>query len=181
MSYQLFQCPSEPTNPGRGPDNTYWPNTLPGANHTDYWYSMFAGSPPGMWEQGAAISQVQNPAVSIIVGEIDPTRTGVGGPAFSGMQRAAMYPQYVSGSESGEACAVAIVGEVDPGTGHCSDKVLIDRKAGKRHLDTANYLFADGHVKSQKLTQIYSPGTSFTRSGGAPTLRLYDYWNSGAQ
>jgi prepilin-type N-terminal cleavage/methylation domain-containing protein/prepilin-type processing-associated H-X9-DG protein len=179
-SYQLFQCPSEPTNPNATPGNAYWPNTLPGANHTDYWYSMFAGSPPGMWEQGAAIAQVQNPAVSIIVGEIDPTQTATAA-AYRGMQRAAMYPQYISGSESGEACMVAIVGNVAPSDQNCSDNALMDRKAGQRHLESANYLFADGHVKSHKLTQIYTPGAPYSLSGGAPTMRLYDYWNSGAK
>lgn len=184
-SYQLFQCPSESTAGSKDIvqvwANAYYPTRDQGmdqANHTDYWYNKFAGDPPGAYAQGSAISQMQQPSVGILVGELDPTRaTPSGGNNVNGMQINAVFPKWTSGA-AGESCSTGIVGEVAPGDANCSDDVLLDRsnKAGKRHLEGANYLFADGHVKFQKLSQIYAPGTSYARSGGSPTMRLYDYW-----
>ena len=180
-SYQIFQCPSEPTS-GAVNITQPWANafspsgTASESNHTDYWYSRFAGNPPGEYAQGAAIPKIQNPSVSILVGELNPAKTSPNG-GYMGLQANAEYPVYTS-SASGEACGIARVGATEPGDANCSNDVLLDREAAKRHLEGANYLFADGHVKFQKPAQIYTPGATFELSGSAPTMRLYDYWNN---
>lgn len=180
-SYQLFQCPSDPTS-GSTNISQPWANagspnsSAQDSDHTDYWYSRFAGNPPGEYQMGVATPKIQNPSVSILVGEMDPAKTSPSG-GYMGLQQNAEYPIYTS-SASGEACSVPIVGAVAPGDANCSDDVLLDRKGATRHLDGANYLFADGHVKYQKPSQIYVPGAKFSTSGGSPTMRLYDYWNN---
>lgn len=42
--------------------------------------------------------------------------------------------------------------------------------AAKRHLESANYLFCDGHVKTQKPEQIYGNAVAFSVSGSSPTF-----------
>lgn len=180
-SYQLFQCPSETTsgstNIGQPWANAGSPNSgAQDSNHTDYWYSRFAGNPPGEYAMGVATPKIQNSALSILVGELDASKNNPNGGTM-GLQINAEYPIY-TGAASGEACSVAIVGEVAPGDANCSDDVLLDRKAATRHLGGSNYLFADGHVKFQRPSQIYVPGAKFDTSGGSPTMRLYDYWNN---
>ena len=144
-SYQIFQCPSDATsgttNLAQPWANAGSPNSSASdADHTDYWYSRFAGNPPGEYGLGVAIPKINNPAVSILVGELDPAKTSPAG-GYMGLQINSEYPIYTSGA-SGESCGVAIVGNAPPGDAICSNDVLLDRDAAKRHLEGANYLFA---------------------------------------
>ena len=150
-SVQILQCPSETT-----PPSAWWD---PG--YTDYYmnklYTSWQGAPVNALV-GVAEASVNNPALSIMMAD---------GP--SSFARGNQIPVYVSGSEDGNWCS-GIIGE--SGTGHCSDAAVGIRATGKRHLEGANYLFGDGHVKYQKLTQIYGAGTPFSTSGSAPTFRV---------
>ena len=179
-SYQLFQCPSESTSGSTQIVNTWanggYPNTsvsISEANHTDYFYNRQAGDPPGSYAQGASMVKLQNPVVGILGGDMNPL-TPQGGTTIKGMGANSQLPGY-NGGEDGALCAAGILGEASVASGNCSDAVVLDRKgAAIRHLETANYLFADGHVKAQRPSQIYSALTPFAQSGSAPTFRLYD-------
>ena len=167
-SYQLFQCPSESNAPPGEPLHAYWPNKTQGlaaADHTDYFYNRFAGDPPGNFASGSKIAQIQNPSVSILAGDQNPT-IDYGGDNISGMQRYAQLPWY-----GGENCT----GIIGTGTTANCGQTALDQKAANRHLETANYLFVDGHVKAQKSSQLYGAATPYDVSGSAPTFRLYDF------
>ena len=146
------------------------------ADHTDYGYNGLAGDPPGNGLIGAKIAQMQQPATGILINDQNPTLEGGYAGAVMGMQRYAETTAYLTGVGNGAYC-YGLLG-VSQATGDCGDRVTIDRAptgAARRHLDSANYLFADGHVKSLRPTQIYGANSPFTLSGSAPTFRLYDY------
>ena len=175
-SYQLFQCPSETTTGTTWTDSShgYYAGYVPpsGANsddQTDYFYNKFAGAPAGGYSTGATITQVNNPAVSILSGD-----QGINADN-NGLQGQSDMPRYIAAGEQGDLCA-GILGAASVTSGNCSNRAALDRTgAAIRHLDGANYLFADGHVKFQKPSQIYGALTPFATSGGSPTFRLYDY------
>jgi prepilin-type N-terminal cleavage/methylation domain-containing protein/prepilin-type processing-associated H-X9-DG protein len=166
-SYQLYQCPSEPTGGSTSLDqsgsNAWWPDSSVSAqeaNHTDYFYAKSFGA---MWdgsaEVGLPLAQVLNPALTIMAGD---------GPG--GRQADIRYPIYTGGSDNGEACNT-IIGDTTAAV-PCGPNAL-DKTAAKRHLDGANYIFADGHVKYQKTTQIYGFSTPFSVSGSSPTFNIF--------
>ena len=151
-STQILQCPSDPIPQ---------PTSNMGNGWTDYSYNKLltvVGPAPGFIHSGKSMAAINAPALSIMLSET------TNRPAWTAEQ-----PRYVSASERGDAC-VGILGL--SGTGHCTDAAAIDRVAAQRHLEGANYLFADGHVKFQKLTQIYGAATPWATSGQAPTFRV---------
>jgi prepilin-type N-terminal cleavage/methylation domain-containing protein/prepilin-type processing-associated H-X9-DG protein len=169
-SYQLFQCPSEPTA-GVIPDHAYYP----AGDQTDYFINALIGDPPGNnnYLKGVSITKLENPVLGIIVGDQNPT-LDAGGGQVTGEQRYALTGYYSSKTGSNGAYCYGIIGNTSSGNYGCEDLVTLDRKgAAIRHLDGANYLFADGHVKFQKLTQLYGAGTPFDVSGQSPTFNLY--------
>ncbi|BCM90928.1 hypothetical protein IAD21_02791 [Abditibacteriota bacterium] len=178
-SYQIFQCPSEPTSGSTSILHAYWPDksvSVNEADHTDYGYNGLAGDPPGAGLTGAKIAQMQQPSTGIIVNDQNPTLAGPGGNDVMGMQRYAETTTYMSGVGNGAYCYGLL--PASTATGDCGDRVTIDRSpngAARRHLDAANYLFADGHVKALRSTQIYGANSPYTLSGSAPTFRLYDF------
>ena len=180
-SYQIFQCPSETTTGATYITNAYYPDagaTNSTSDHTDYAYNGLAGNPPGAnYRVGAKLAQLQNPAIGIMVNDQNPTLAGEYGPM--GMQAYAKSTYYFGGAVGGNgAYCYGILGETTIPTGDCADRVTVDRGtngAAKRHLGTANYLFADGHVKALRASQIYGAGTPFDVSGSSPTFNLYDH------
>ena len=166
-SYQLFQCPSEPTAGSTSLDtagsNAWWPNSSVSAqeaDHTDYFYGKsFGAFWNGSAEVGLSMVQVTNPTSTIMSGD---------GPG--GRQADVRYPIYTSGSDNGEACN----GQIGTTTAAvpCGPNAL-DKTAARRHLDGANYMFADGHVKFHRPEQIYGFSTPFSVSGSAPTFNIF--------
>ncbi len=178
-SYQLFQCPSEATSGSTNIVHAYYPDksvSMSQANHTDYGYNGLAGDPPGNGLIGSKIAQMQQPSTGILVNDQNPTLNGPGANDVMGMQRYAETTTFMNGVGNGAYCYGLIPASTP--TGDCGDRVTIDRApngAARRHLDGANYLFADGHVKSLRPTQIYGANSPYTLSGSAPTFRLYDF------
>ncbi len=168
-SYQIFQCPSESTQ-GIIPVHAYFP----AGDQTDYFLNGLIGDPPGPdYLIGVRLPKLENPALGIMAGDTNPT-LDAGGGQFSGNQRYATTAYYNGKISSNGAYCYGIIGTVASGNYGCEDLVTIDRKgAGIRHLDGANYLFADGHAKYQKLTQMWGAGTPLNVSGQAPTFNLY--------
>ena len=186
-SYQIFQCPSESTGGStqivQPYANAYYPTLAQGmseADHTDYGYNGLAGNPNvtgGTSFTGANIARMQQPATGILVNDQNPTIV-ISGNNVMGMQRYAQTTYYEGGSNGAYCTGLIPAASIPVGSDNCADTVTIDRGpngAARRHLDTANYLFADGHVKALRPTQIYGAGTSFATSGSTPTFRLYDY------
>ncbi|PQV64349.1 prepilin-type cleavage/methylation domain-containing protein [Abditibacterium utsteinense] len=179
-SYQLFQCPSEPTSGSTNIVHAYYPDknvSMSAADHTDYGYNGLAADPPGSGLTGAKIAQMQQPSVGILINDQNPTLDGGYDGATMGMQRYAETTAYLNGVGSGAYC-YGLIPAASMATGDCGDRVTIDRGpngASRRHLESANYLFADGHVKSLRPTQIYGANSPFSLSGSSPTFRLYDF------
>jgi len=161
-SDQIFQCPSESKAGVAGValmnQNAYW-GTGDGDNQTDYFYNKRMGSVwNGSANVGINIATVPNVALTIMSGDHKPAN-----------QQNSILPEYYSGSENGEDCA----GIIGNGTSSLPcGRAALDQTAARRHLEGANYLFADGHVKFQKPTQIYGNATPFALSGNSPTFRV---------
>lgn len=164
-SDQLFQCPSEPTSPDKVPlmqQNAYWTT-----NQVDYFYNKHLGRRYNnalKRDFGIHSAGILNPAVSIAAGDF-----------AGGGQEYALLPQYVDGSKNGEDCT-GIIGLTNPDpnceAADSNTPAALNSKAAVRHLGGANYLFADGHVKFQRPTQLYGRATPFTVSGNSPTFRI---------
>lgn len=170
-SYQIFQCPSEPTA-GVIPVHAYFP----AGDQTDYFLNGLMGDPPGdNYLKGVTIVKLENPSLGIIVGDQNPTLDSDANQK-TGAQRYALTAYYSNKTGTHGAYCSGIIGNVSNGGYGCEDLVTLDRKvAAIRHLESANYLFADGHVKSQKLTQLYGAGTPFNVSNQSPTFNLYPH------
>ena len=157
-STQIFQCPSEPTSyrDNFANENAFF--TSDGSNdQTDYFYNKRIGSRyNGTVNVGINLAALTNVSVTLLSGDYAPS-----------LQSNSLLPKVVVGQPNGESCT-GIIG--DGTSANCGDEA-IDQAAANRHLDGANYLFADGHVKFQKSTQIYGRGTTFSVSGNSPTFR----------
>ena len=182
-STQLFQCPSEPTSmqrgfgviPGQYAGDAYGPRE--DADQTDYFYNGLVGDRNQL---GMSLAEAQNPSVSIVSGDQDPTsiRPDKSDPqdgTIKGLQANASTAMYADGVGHGAYCS-GLLGDMSIASGDCADFVTIDRKkAAIRHLGTANYLFLDGHVKALRPSQIYGAHTDYSVSGSSPTFRPFDF------
>ena len=147
-STQLFQCPSEPTSPSSDPSNQ---------GYTDYFYNGGINQyidPPGI-NVGRSEAQLQHPVTTIMAGDNGSYTAGN------------IIPYYAGAGNSGFDCAGILGFQTG---GNCGDPAL-NRTAATRHLDGANYVFVDGHVKFQKPTQIYGNATDTSVSGNSPTFQ----------
>ncbi len=139
-SIQLFQCPSETTPPSTDPNAEPYSGTYGNTSYADYFFN--SGLTNGI--PGRSESELTFPSVTILAGD-------------NGPYNSANYRPY----GAGYGCAGLVAS--------CTTEA-IDMTAAKRHLETANYLFCDGHVKSLRPTQIYGNAVPFTTSGSAPTF-----------
>lgn len=156
-SEQLLQCPSD-TNPP--PTVDYRPRQ---GGFTDYVYSTCLGSSPQSTVGNAAgsgigLSMVDSPALTMM--------------AIDGK---AIHLNMGSNVEGNGSARMATRGG---GVVGFAGSANFDTD---RHLDGANLLFADGHVKWQKgqdgksdaWATVYSSATPFSVSGDKPTMRAY--------
>lgn len=151
-SRQVLQCPSEPTD-GAG---------TPSANFTDYFYNSNVGSngtrvgacpsdnPEGT--PGRNASAFDASSLTILLGE-------------SASQAADSF------SNGGTSCATTL-GTKDMAITHA--RFSLTNGSASRHLEGANYAFADGHVKWYRPENITRDATS----AGNPTFRVRDCENA---
>jgi len=160
-STQIFQCPSETNPPANvNPTDAAWG----GAGYSDYWYNSLLAGSDGV-KGGAGISQaaVASVAQTILSGD------GGSGTSPDG---SAAYQTY------GDTYNTAFPGSpVSTGT----TLATIPDHSAQRHLETANYLFADGHVKSLKGNTLDlssavlagdDTGNSSAKQNGKATFRI---------
>ncbi len=155
-SDQIYQCPSEPTT--QGDKNS--------ASYVDYFFNKALCSYDPAFNASLGLNQAALPNVSLTLMMGDFISTG----------RYDTLPKYFSNSENGDNCA-GILGSVPvpDGSGPCSDQAALPRKtAAIRHLEGANYAFADGHVKFYRPNSLYGAATPFSASGSSPTFHAKD-------
>ena len=142
----LFRCPSD-TSP-------LWEDGDPTTRTTSYGISgYFAPDHPPYW--GIRLSQVQNPSRCIVVAELaDQVPDDHFIPAAWG--NPTKYPGFGPGSEEHEA-------EWD------DEKWEPKSVAIRRHLEGANYIFVDGHVKWLRFEQTWRQ-----TPGSPPEVDWYD-------
>ncbi len=146
-SIQIFQCPSESSGPNSNVEATNYGAWTGQGSYSDYFINS-ALTTDGL--QGRAIASLAKPAVSIMSGD-------------NGTWNSANYRPYGNGWQ----CA-GIIGD---GTGSNCGTEALDQSVATRHLETANYLFCDGHVKMARKSQIYGNLALFTTSNESPTFR----------
>ena len=151
-STQILQCPSESTPGNSDPNAEPSSGTYGNTSYTDYAYNPGLGYVANLGDVGRSDAGVPNPVVTIMVCDSVPYNASDNTPYGTGYN------------------CNGIIGL--NGTGDCGTQAL-NIPAATRHLESANYLFCDGHVKSAKPTQIYGGITPFSVSGGAPTFH-YD-------
>ena len=152
-SEQIFQCPSDTT----APPNAATAILRAASNgYTDYVYNVALSRSPGS-TRATAVSQaaLTNPTLTVML--IDGRSVNGGSVYQTGSAR-----QATRGSGGGPARAT------DPNI------------AAQRHLEGANTLFGDGHVKfyrgsdPQTMATIWNANTSFQQSGQDPTFHTQD-------
>ncbi|WP_238596579.1 prepilin-type N-terminal cleavage/methylation domain-containing protein [Abditibacterium utsteinense] len=144
-SIQLFQCPSAGTSPSTNPLAEPYSGTYGNTAYSTYFYnSGLTNGAPGRQE-----SELEFPSLTIGAGD-------------NGPYNSANYRPYYAGDDNNGYGCVGVVS-------NCTT-AAIDLTAAKRHLETANYLFCDGHVKAFRPDKIYGNATSFTASGSSPTF-----------
>jgi prepilin-type N-terminal cleavage/methylation domain-containing protein/prepilin-type processing-associated H-X9-DG protein len=157
-SVQLFQCPSETT--GAPPLNASGQPDWTSTNFNDYFYnSGLTNYSESQGNYGRSESELEQPVVTILAGDNGSWTAGN------------ILPYYAGGGNNGYACGGIIVSQ--PNSGDCGPPAL-NRTAAERHLEGANYLFCDGHVKFQRPNKIYGNATPFSVSGGGPTFHPKD-------
>lgn len=170
-STQLLQCPSETQPPG---DTSAAGTNGPG--YSDYWYnSLVAGVPQnggGVSGTGAALSELDSSAQTVMAGDGASDAPGAAVVTLPGSAA------YVTDGGGGNAAITTQTLATLPTTAALPG-------SAQRHLETANYLFADGHVKSLKGNNANQSGAvlagnvtgnpnpnSPANSGGRATFRL---------
>jgi prepilin-type N-terminal cleavage/methylation domain-containing protein/prepilin-type processing-associated H-X9-DG protein len=145
-SDQIFQCPSEPTKPGPAGDFT--------TNFSDYFYNanFGVGWPSYGWgpfpsKYRVKDSEISAPAVVVMFGD---NASGAG----------SNYANCYSSNLSDCPTVIPQIGSVLPP----------NAAARVRHLEGANYAFADGHVKWLKPEKL----TFSEPSAGNPTYCATD-------
>lgn len=162
-SLQILQCPSEPTG---APDYSQpLPTVLTDKKLCDYFYNAsltdYKENTPLLFNFGRSEAQLEKPTVTILAGDNVPYDANN------------LLPYYVDGGNNGFACDQRMsVMENDPPAwpgGNCGWPTF-SRIPGRRHLEGANYAFADGHVKFYRASSIWGNATSFTVSNNDPTF-----------
>ena len=142
-SLQIYQCPSEPTAPSSDVQAD-GPGTYAGdggtASYTDYWYNRHLQRTGGSDDRPVSLSTLEFSALTVLAGD------GVVGDGNPG------------NLESGNSRYTAWG---DP-VGTTSFALVTNGVPVTRHLEGANYLHCDGHVKWYKGIEIsgganYSP------------------------
>jgi len=140
-STQIFQCPSETTPPGSVASASASYTSLPApdkAGYTDYYYNS------GLSQQSQAILNAT--ALTVLAGD------GNGASATS--------------TYAYNGCAFSYTATAPTACGAAASSIVgLDGNAPGRHLDGANYAFADGHVKWQKGSGTSGSMTSSTAIG----------------
>jgi len=155
-SVQIFQCPSEPTPGNSNPNAEPYSGTYGVTSFSDYFYNAgITDYVPNVGNPGKSDAALSQPSLTIAVGDNGPYDAGN------------IIPYYQDGSHNGFNCAGIIVASTDT---NCADAAF-NRTAAVRHLEGANYGFADGHVKWYRSTAIYGNATLFSVSGNSPTFR----------
>ena len=143
-SIQIFQCPSAGVSPSTNPLAEPYSGTYGNNAYSTYFYN--SGLTNGA--PGRQESELEYPSLTIGAGD-------------NGPYNSANYRPYNEGYGCG--------GIVTTCTG-----AAIDLTAARRHLETANYLFCDGHVKSYRPDKIYGNAVAFAGSGSSPTFHPRD-------
>ena len=152
-STQIYQCPSDSSPPSDeflADGSAGAPYN--GAGYSDYFYNVQLSRPTDTSTNGpgVALAALTNSSLTILAGD---SSTGTAAKFSSGTSPAAC-PADLAGIDMGAAL--------------------------NRHLETANYLFTDGHVKSLKggpaglpcTSKIYAVTAPFTTSQQNATFRV---------
>jgi prepilin-type N-terminal cleavage/methylation domain-containing protein/prepilin-type processing-associated H-X9-DG protein len=173
-STQIYQCPSETGSPAIATSGNFAGQIDPGVSgYTDYWFNRILG--------GTSQAAVESVALTVMNGDGTGTSSRYnynGCYAGTGGVNSTTHTLHRDCDAYVDATTRAYIGTVAP-----VDTTAAHNAAHGRHLDGANYAFADGHVKWLKGSAIGStaingssavrPSTwSSAQAGGSPTFGI---------
>jgi prepilin-type N-terminal cleavage/methylation domain-containing protein/prepilin-type processing-associated H-X9-DG protein len=120
-STQIFQCPSETNSMGTSVGANGSAPSVTAAGYSDYYMNNAA--------RQISVAVLDSPAITVLLGDGE---SGNGDNKYDGCLDS--YADQTSGGTVGSACTAA-------------QPYITDLVPAGRHLDGANYAFADGHVK----------------------------------
>lgn len=146
-STQIFQCPSEPNGPP-GSNSTF--AVIPNSHqYTDYWYNVMV--------HGASLSSLDNASLTVLSGDGGSERYD-----DENTVSAYGYSRYFTGGGSASCETMSLYNTARYEYGdNAGELARIVNDGYRRHLDGANFAFADGHVKWFK---SYTEGPNKFRS-----------------
>jgi prepilin-type processing-associated H-X9-DG protein len=145
-STQLFACSSDPDSTPSG--GTYWLPSGITPYHVSYGYNAnFAG---GSANAGISLAALTNASTTVMATDMG-TQPGTGTPATDPLKwttkpNAWVLDDYVTSSSSYPEQQV-VAGATGDGSNFAGPS--------PRHLETTNVLWADGHVKAQRVPSFY--------------------------
>ena len=145
-SEQIFQCPSDTTGPSAGADLLARANA---SGFTDYWMNYNVST-----QNQANFAQVSN---TLLSGDGTPT----GGQTTS-TYNAIYQPKLTTGTLPVTTGAPLCQVSWSDASAQSINSAANKNGGSEKHLEGANYAFADGHVKWLKPSKITDNGTSGT-------------------
>ena len=143
-STQIFQCPSDTNNAGfNGNGNSGWSSGMTASGltnfHSSYMYNNNIGNLSGglTTPLAASLASIESPASTLAVfdGGTDPSSSG----------NPKDWTQKTGGPFMSDAAHTLNLASGQPSFG----------APHARHLETSNFLYADGHVKSHRTESVY--------------------------
>lgn len=162
-STQVMQCPSEGSAPGWAASQLYTGGYYP----VHYAYNFYIGGNNADSDNSINVAAMVKPAETVLMcdsGGTVPTRTNPDGQTVPAGTIPEKWPRMIK-TTTGQGGAYTSWILIHAASGFWSTTYANYGAPYARHFNQTNVLWADGHVKSQRMEQIMATGTTLATGG----------------